>query len=167
MKELNIEAPEGYEIDNDKSDLSKGIVRFKKINKKLTYVDVCNLLFLNSTHYYVDDYGVICVTDGSLDLIYVGNEADSREQLESLLALNKLKNVANYLNDGWKHSYWTNAHTLKYSFYMNEDKIVCLTSWIGVGVYGLPVFKSEELAKQAIEILGEDVIKKALLFGIV
>jgi hypothetical protein len=27
MKELNIEALEGYEIDNEESDLSKGIVK--------------------------------------------------------------------------------------------------------------------------------------------
>ena len=38
--QLQINPPEGYEIDHDRSGLSKGIVHFKECKKKLTYSDI-------------------------------------------------------------------------------------------------------------------------------
>jgi hypothetical protein len=34
MKKLEIEIPQGHEIDQEKSDLSKGLVVFKKVEEK-------------------------------------------------------------------------------------------------------------------------------------
>lgn len=46
MNKLEITIPEGFEIDQQKSDLSKGIIEFKPIEKKgLSYNDVAKELF--------------------------------------------------------------------------------------------------------------------------
>ena len=167
MKELNIEAPEGYEIDNEKSDLSKGIVRFKQVNKKLTYDDVCKNLLLDRTQFWITSEEIIRQHDGPWAIgEFTGNEAKTKKQLEALLALNKLKNVANYLNDGWKPNWdsgmedkWRHVMTPTY----DSNKIIfqCVTNINN----GLPVFKTVDLAKQAIEVLGENTIRLALSFG--
>ena len=171
MKELNIEAPEGYEIDNKKSDLSKGIVRFKK--KSLgNYIDVCKKLFSLDKHFaYID--AIVIDSDVLHDFSecddWIGNEAKSKKQIEALLALNKLKNVANYLNDGWKYKadgtdigYFPIIDDTSYGPDVNH----VINVWNSRRIhYGTPIFKTPELAKQAIEVLGEDTIRLALSFG--
>lgn len=70
-------------------------------------------------------------------------------------------NVAKYLNGDWKPN-WDEVDERKYFIY------TCLIdSYIGVKsatihMYDIVYFKSEELARQAIEILGEQTIKTAL-----
>lgn len=139
-KELKIEAPEGYEVDWDNSSIN--VIRFKPIKKKITYNDIYKELFLNSA----------CSHNGNIN-------ASSRPQLEQLLALNKLMNTAKYLNGDWEPD-WNDA---------NEDKfyIYCLFGKLSIckkqrANHGCAAFESEELALQAIEILGEEEVKKAL-----
>lgn len=75
-------------------------------------------------------------------------------------AINKLLYVAKYLNDEWvpdftsgKSKYYLsigsdNTLQINASYYSNTNSVY---------------FKSEELAQQAIDILGEDTIRKALI----
>lgn len=51
MNKLQINPPEGYEIDQDKSNLSKGIIYFKECVKTLTYENVANTLFKNKSFF--------------------------------------------------------------------------------------------------------------------
>lgn len=161
MKELNIEAPEGYEIDNEKSDLSKGIVRFKRVDKKLDYKEICTLLGLNKSQFFIETDEILDVSAHFITK-YTGNEAKSKKQLEALLALNKLKNVANYLNNGWKPA-WS-GYNYKYYIHVTQDNSE-LRIDSGLRNYGRIVFRTPELAWEAIEILGKDVIRLALSFG--
>ena len=165
MKKLNIETPEGYEIDNEKSDLSEGIVRFKQVNDNLTYEDVCKKLIpIGSLYKYIDIYEIIDAETALYEDYkeWIGNEAKTKEQLEALLALNKLKNVANYLNGDWKPD-WDNFTANKHYIILSKEDIEFHAARTVTS--GEVVFKSRESAQQAIGILGEDTVKLALSFG--
>lgn len=149
-KELKIEAPEGYEVDWENSSMST--IRFKPVKKKTTYEDIIQELKAKNIG--------ICVRHGfptiDSNLFFA-----SRNQLDQLLALNKLKNTAKYLNGDWEPD-WKNINQYKYMYIYDY-----LTSKIEVQynmyrAYLTVCFKSKELALQAIEILGEDEVKKAL-----
>lgn len=158
MKTLNINCPEGYTIDQDKSDLVKGIVHFKKCKKIETYEEVAKIL-LKHKYYYICNTGIINNISGNLLEYHHPNNSTTRGQLESILALNKLCNVAKYLNNGWLPSF----DKVKYYIIANKDILMIspYNNIMGSHVY----FKSEKLAQQAIDILGEDVIKQALILN--
>lgn len=159
-QELKIEAPEGYEVDWDNS--SNNTIRFKPIKKKITYQDVKEKLFPEShSSFYFGKEGAIVQT---FNIKYLSKElllATSQQQLQQIRALNKLMNVAKYLNGDWEAD-WKDIHQYKYMYIYDY-----LTSKIEVQynmyrAYLTICFKSKELALQAIEILGEEEIKKAL-----
>ncbi len=159
-QELKIEAPEGYEVDWDNS--SNNVIRFKPIKKKITYQDICRELFLNRPSWRLTDLGVIIhATCTSSAIIHHKTINISAKQLEQLLALNKLMNVAKYLNDDWEPSFTDRNQNKWYIYYDFED----LRLSTGICVYyrySVIYFKSNELALQAVEILGEEEVKKAL-----
>lgn len=75
--QLTINIPEGMEIDLENSNLAKGIVKFKK--KGLTYEDILQA--------YTIKYGSIVVSSRNID---------------KLLAISKLMDIAKYYNGDWK-----------------------------------------------------------------
>lgn len=155
-KELKIEIPEGYEVDKENSTFEK--IVFKKVEEKLTYEKIAEKLFKYENHYYINSNGKIIK---NLSGWYCPNAAPTKHQLEKLLALNKLMNVAHYLNDGWELN-WNDGGQEKFLiYYDNVVKAIKIDSnmWYN---YGIVYFKSKELAEQAIEILGEETIKLAL-----
>jgi hypothetical protein len=159
MNKLQITPPDGQEIDIENSDLAKGIIALKESKKVLTYKDVIDSI-INKCYYSIDIEGGIEDFDTLPD--HNGNEAPSSEQLEALLALNKLKNVANYLNGDWKPD-WDSEYA-KYCIYLNSKSNLIIDNWCRRN-YGVVVFKSYNLAEQAIEILGKDTVKLALSFS--
>lgn len=95
-KELKIEAPKGYEIDKDHSTFE--CIKFKPIKKDITYEDVCNSIF--KAYYYTDGRGRITyITEIPNDYKIDKNNATNKRQLEKLLALNQLLNIAEYYNN--------------------------------------------------------------------
>lgn len=161
QKELIITPPEGYEIDKENSTL--GHIRFKKIEKPepKTYKEVAELLLKGKTGYFTDANGnvtKICKLGNSWAY---PNTAPTQEQLEWLIALNKLQNVANYLNDDWKPD-WTDGDSKKYLLSYCEDTEYLGAQYSYTDNFGDVYFKSRELALKAIEILGEEVVKTAL-----
>ena len=156
VKEVKIVVPEGYEVDKENSTFE--CIKFKP--KKLTYKDVAVALFSGKTVYYPATLSGIGSTTMSPrdEFIADSNNAGSVEQVKKLLALNKLINVAKYLNGDWKPK-----------FDNSEDTFILITSGDEIHTekcrywnLGVPCFKSEELALQAVEILGEETIKLAL-----
>ena len=158
-KEFKIEIPEGYEIDEENSTFE--CIKFKK--KELTYQDIGKRFFCTG-----DGYTIYIDNDGSIKRCKKGpyggtnpNNCTSEKQAEKLLAINKLMNVAKYLNDGWKPD-WSTAVEKKYYIvvsnnFSDNSKIIILYNYANnnSSVY----FKTEELAKEAIRILGEDTIR--------
>lgn len=156
-KELKIIAPEGYEIDREKSSFEK--IVFKKKEVKITnYDDIAKNLFEHKLTYFITSVGSIA----SYAPYVLGREphnAPTREQLEWILAINKLQNVANFLNGDWEPD-WKNVEQTKWRLcYSTVGISVTYTQYsIGIDVY----FKTKKLALKAVEILGEEDVKKAL-----
>ena len=157
MNKIEIEIPVDKEVDWEASAKQKQIVLK---NKQLAYEDMCQELFKNG-YCYMDMCGNT-KADGYNE-IYLDNpnNATTRHQLECILAKNMLANVAVYLNNGWKPDLKKDdgyCITLTWSGNLTVDSCVILGPYSS----GKMIFKSKELAQQAIEILGEDVIKLAL-----
>lgn len=159
-QELKIETPEGYEVDWENS--SCNIIRFKPVKKEITYKDICRELFLDKPSWRLRDTGVIgCVNCTSSANIHHSSISTSYKQLEQLLALNKLMNVAKYLNGNWEPNF-TNFSERKWWIDYDFDDLMLSTDCSLCYKHSVVYFKSEELALQAIEILGEEEVKKTL-----
>ena len=147
-KELKIVPPEGYEIDRENSSIDT--IRFKPVKKNITYQDVINNIKSKNIGVSVQ-----------FGLTKIGTDCfiTSEKQLEQLLALNKLMNVAKYLNGDWEPD-WNNEFENKFYIFHSFGKLnICAKNY---SIFGCAVFKSKDLARQAIEILGEEEVKKAL-----
>lgn len=159
-KELKIEAPEGYEVDWDNSSMNT--IRFKPSKKKITYQDVKEKLFPESSpSFYLGKEGGIIQT---FSIKYHSREllvSTSQQQLQQIRALNKLMNVAKYLNGNWEPN-WNNLDEPKWYISYNSRDFKLNTNWAVICKLSPIYFKSEKLIHQAIEILGEDEVKKAL-----
>ena len=152
-KEIKITVPEGYEIDKENSTFE--CIKFKK--KALTYSDIDAKIMAQR------DRGGITAGwfKGETSCTTFGTHCVSNKQnIEQLLALNKLMNVAEYLNEETLD--WDNQNERKWIILYNHHyKKLTVDNYSvlqGSNVY----FDSIEHAKRAIEILGEDNIKRAL-----
>lgn len=155
LDNLKIVPPDGMEWYQEGNQ-----IKFRNIAKKLTYSDVAENLFINKNSHYVGNYGMIKPWFAtSLSEACLGNITTSVKQAMKLLAINKLMNVAKYLNQDWKPD-WNNEDEYKHYVYINDLNQIDV-DW---SLYrnGHIYFKTEELAKQAIDILGEYTIKLAL-----
>ena len=153
-----------YEIQKDDNDF--GFVlndwRFpyfvleKVKEKKVTYEDVFNEL--NPEYYITNDSQI----DSNAFIKYSSgniNQLHSEEVCKKYLALFQLDNVAEYLNyDIYKDVEWKKNGI--YLFYRNGT----IGIWDATQdcSYGTIRFKTIEIAKEAIEILGKKTIKMAL-----
>lgn len=157
LQSLEFKIPEGYVFDKDNS--TDEIIRFKPIKKKITYQDVKNELFADTKKCYLECAGDIC---SSRTIKYCNINtimATSKNQIEQLLALNKLMNVAKYLNGDWKPN-WNDEFEDKIYFYYSYGKLnICAKRYSN---FGCVCFKTIDLAHQAVEILGKEEVKKAL-----
>ena len=135
-KEVKIQVPEGYEIDKENSTFE--CIKFKK--KDLTLAEIFNES-VNPTY----NIELACSTAAHMDKID---------------AINNLIFVAKYLNDGWVPDF-KDINVCKHSLCVDRNDKIYIESHRITSI-GIVYFKSEELALQAIEILGEKTIKQAL-----
>ena len=87
--QLTINIPEGMEIDLENSDLTKGIVKFKK--KDITYEDILQECSTNFSGLRVRNH---CI--------------------DKIIAISQLMSIADYFNGDWKPD-WSNHNEAKYS----------------------------------------------------
>ena len=144
-KEVKIQVPEGYEIDKENSTFE--CVKFKPIKKDITYKDICNKLFIkNKIGFYITDSGI---TDSNIINCYAEdkNNATNKKQLEKLLALNQLLNIAEYYNR--LHTKNVNHYVIVY----NKDTqtyTICIGPFLYIhGIEAL--FNTEEDAQAVID----------------
>lgn len=115
-KELKIQTPEGYEIDKENSTFE--CIRYKPIKKCITYKDICNNLFSREPAYaqggyYIDNGGYVSFGSYySNDSLCRKSNATNRKQLEKLLALNQLLNIAEHYNK--LHTKFVDSYVIKY-----------------------------------------------------
>lgn len=144
-KEIKIKVPEGYEIDKENSTFE--CIKFKLVKKGLTYKDVAEKLF-NNTLCYTNERGKIIAPACFNAVKEDKNNATNKKQLERLLALNQLLNVAEYYNK-------KSPKEEKNTYGIELDKInsrYFTIEYINLSVYGLiPMFNREEDAKAVID----------------
>ena len=148
--ELTIEIPEGKIVDWEESKKQNKIVLK---DKQLTYEYICEKLLGGDFYFTAGNGDIMHGTSG-----YTPNCAKTEHQLECILAKNKLANVALYLNSGWKPGEDDYATLLLLD---GTGNIACYRTHSD-GFYGKVIFKTNELAQQAVEILGEEIVKLAL-----
>ncbi len=141
-KELKIQIPVGYEIDKENSTFER--IKFKPIKKDITYEDMCKNIFNGDIAYYIDGHGKI--QHG-----YVGsnirdkNNNTTRTQLERLLALNQLLNIAEYYNK--IHPDNTNPCVI---VYCKQTKTYNATFTDNTYTYGIRAFFNSEMDAEAV-----------------
>lgn len=124
-----------------------------KEGNPITYDDICKELFLKKTVYWAANKDInSCVTNE-----HNYNDIDnctSIAQAKRLAAFNKLQNIAKYLNKGWKPDFrspekkWCivkdgESFSTQYNQAINDASVY---------------FKSEDLANEAIRIMGEEFL---------
>ena len=107
-KEVKIDIPKGYEIDKENSTFE--CIKFKPI-KCITYKDVCDNIFAKNHGYHISSSGNICYTPLK-EFAYDADNAPNKKQLERLLALNQLMNIAYYYNH---HKYVEKGYIIAYN----------------------------------------------------
>jgi hypothetical protein len=120
MKTLNIDIPEGYEIDQENSDLTKGFVAFKKIkyNFPKSWEDLKSL-----TGFFVSE---TCEIEREVDAkTYITNKNlfANREQADASLALAQLSQLREVYRQGWKPD-WNHEKTTKWCINFHKDKVI-------------------------------------------
>lgn len=117
---------------------------------KNAYDDICKELFFGKTAYWVHDNkikkGVVRYSYKDID------NYTSLAQAKRTLAFNKLQNIAKYLNDGWKPNF--NGNQKNWNIIKDDDTFVVM--FTTTANKACVCFKSENLAKEAIRIMGED-----------
>ena len=106
--QLTIDIPEGYEIDKENSTFE--CIKFKPIKKYLTYKEVAEKLNKDTCFFIAKGKIQSYAQYASYDNPGVAN---SYRQIEKILAINQLMNIAKYYNGDWKPD-WNNKYELKY-----------------------------------------------------
>ena len=114
--QLTINIPKGMEIDLEKSDLTKGIVKFKK--KDITYDDI--LQVIDSVKLRVSTY---CI--------------------DKILAISQLMNIAKYYNGDWKPD-WSSIDKYKYSITYNGRDDTYVVDYNSIYTYSNICFKNRK-----------------------
>lgn len=156
MEDLKITPPDGYEIDVVNSTFD--CIKFKPKKKIVTYADVQTKLF--STQEPIASYSLM---ENEMGYHLNGLLVKTEPQAEKLIALNKLMNTARVLNGVWKprldsQKAW--VLTLEWLDDLVEECVVCRETDQSSGF--VVYFQTENLAKRAIDILGEETIITAL-----
>lgn len=155
-KQLVITPPPGYEVDSENSTYD--CIKFKPVKKRECYDDIADKLFEKKTTYYADAYG------NTQSWIPYGpnrrlkNNCTSEEQLDKLLAINMLLNVAKHLNAPYFNSLEGQRYYIAYN--PQTSKLRIDSTWNSC--MAPCFFATVDAAKKAIKILGEDVVKLAL-----
>ena len=129
IKELKIQVPEGYEIDKENSTFER--IKFKPIKKDITYQNVGKKIFSNNVFYInykgeIDYYNQKEYPKDYNCHYYDKNNATNKKQLERVLALNQLLNIAEYYNqihakEDYKQYYIVYHMTIGYKVYCYDE----------------------------------------------
>jgi hypothetical protein len=152
MKTITIDGVDIQVSDSEIEKLKRELI--EKDPKKETLEEI---LKVTGSVFEISSSGKIRGTGFSVNSTIGIKESTSYDQLESILELNKLANVALKLNDGWVPD-WLDG-TIKYFLYTSTFIFIgCTSRHHESSVY----FKTKELAQKAIDLMGEKSIRKAL-----
>ena len=121
-------------------------------------------------YYYVGGLGEILTVGESLNYyeferayqrgLAVETYEEAERYLKERKLLFKLHQLAKEKNDGWEPD-WSNGGEIKYYiFYSNSDTYLKISSAFSLERFNkLPYFKSREIAKECIDIFGDEIVE--------
>lgn len=139
LRPIELVLPNGHEIDVESSDLSKGIIRFKR--KWLSLEQMYNMA--KATNYHT------CLSE-----IKDSTDDKSCTVRNKLIALANLMDIASYFNDGWEYNVTEEVVGYSIAYYKFVEKphySVCKLDTSVYTYYGSPVFKNEADAQYVID----------------
>lgn len=139
LRPIELVLPNGHEIDVESSDLSKGIIRFKR--KWLSLEQMYNMAKATNYHTYLSE-----IKDSTDD--------KSCTVRNKLIALANLMDIASYFNDGWEYDITKEVVGYSIAYYKFVEKphySVCKLDKSVYTYYGSPVFKNEADAQYVID----------------
>ena len=158
MKELNIQVPEGYEVDKEKSTFEKII--FKKIENKLpkTWEEFCEQNSVNNSECYITGYSEVrklSVFPRNRDPFVDKTLLSIKEDAEAHLALIQLRRLRDVYRQGWVPN-WDDG-IVKYGIEYKNNKIYISICY---SVQCFLAFQSQEVAEEFLKNF-RDLIEKA------
>jgi len=124
--------------------------------EKKSLDEIMRSLYYKKEAFFVDMFGK--VKSNQTTLYSDRNNCTSREHIDKWLSINDLLNVACFLNQNWQPD-WENKSEKKYTFSVNGENV-------GVQQVEAPMsivyFPSEDLAQQAIDIIGNEKLIRIL-----
>lgn len=138
LRPIELVLPNGHEIDVESSDLSKGIIRFKR--KWLSLEQMYNMAKATNYHTYLSE-----IKDSTDD--------KSCTVRNKLIALANLMDIASYFNGGWEYDITKEVVGYSIAYYKFVEKphySVCKLDKSVYTYYGSPVFKNEADAQYVI-----------------
>jgi putative component of toxin-antitoxin plasmid stabilization module len=139
LRPIELVLPNGHEIDVESSDLSKGIIRFKR--KWLSLEQMYNMAKATNYHTYLSE-----IKDSTDDI--------SCTVRNKLIALANLMDIASYFNGGWEYDITKGVVGYSIAYYKFVEKphySVCKLDKSVYTYYGSPVFKNEADAQYVID----------------
>lgn len=143
-KEIKIKVPKGYEIDKENSTFE--CIKFKPIKEYLTYKEVAEKLNKDICFFIAKGKIQSYAQYASYDNPGVAN---SYGQIEKILAINQLMNIAKYYNGDWKPDKTDGSYgyCIKLSYIIARYAIERLPA----SNYGIVTFKNKEDAEAVID----------------
>lgn len=138
LRPIELVLPNGHEIDVESSDLSKGIIRFKR--KWLSLEQMYNMA--KATNYHT------CLSE-----IKDSTDDKSCTVRNKLIALANLMDIARYFNGNWEYNVTKEnvGYAIAYYKFVEEPHYsVCKLDTSVYTYYGSPVFKNEADAQYVI-----------------
>ena len=124
--------------------------------EKKSLDEIMRSLYYKKEAFFVDMFGK--VKSNQTTLYSDRNNCTSREHIDKWLSINDLLNVACFLNQNWQPD-WENKSEKKYIFSVNGENV-------GVQQVEEPMsfvyFPSEELAREAVDIVGNEKLIRIL-----
>lgn len=122
-----------------------------KEGNPITYDDILRGLYLNKKSFWIGCTGISSAMTGGNSYNDINN-CTSEVQCRRILAFNKLQNIAKYLNKGWKPKFSYDAK----NWAITKDEESFSAQYNQRINDGSVYFKSEDLANEAIRLMGED-----------
>lgn len=137
QKEVKIQIPEGYEIDEEKSTFEKIVFKAKVKQLPKSWEE---LKLING--YYINGESITLKYSNGLAHFHNKNVWPTKEYAEAALALSQLLQLRQVYNDGWEPD-WSNNLIEKFCITLVENKITINVVYTYSAVLS---FKSKELA---------------------
>ena len=122
MKELKIEAPQGYEIDKENSTFE--CIKFKKKQEIKTWDDLCKCGVFNGVGSYISYNGHIDTID--LDGSFSNNERGiflTKKEAKSARAAAMISQLMPYYGGAITYEEWGNNVVCKYYIYRSGNEL--------------------------------------------